>query len=151
MLVVDDEQYVRETVRRTLELAGYIVVCAAGSAEAMQLFQSLGPQIELAIVDLTMPGEGGGEVVRRLRHHDPNLKVIASSGYAEAEVKAEFGDMMNAFLPKPYRSDQLRDMRCHRARECGVESGCRIPGRMLANSRNRWCSCGGTKKLSLPA
>jgi two-component system, cell cycle sensor histidine kinase and response regulator CckA len=110
VLVVDDEQYVRETVRRTLELAGYIVVCAAGSAEAMQLFQSLGPQIELAIVDLTMPGEGGGEVVRRLRHHDPNLKVIASSGYAEAEVKAEFGDMMNAFLPKPYRSDQLRDI-----------------------------------------
>ena len=76
----------------------------------MQLFQSLGRQIELAIVDLTMPGEGGGEVVRRLRHHDPKLKVIASSGYAEAEVKAEFGDMMDAFLPKPYRSDQLRDI-----------------------------------------
>jgi len=110
VLVVDDEQYVRETVRRTLELAGYVVVCAAGSGEAMQLFQSLGRQIELAIVDLTLPGEGGGEVVRRLRHHDPNLKVIASSGYAEAEVKAEFGDMMDAFLPKPYRSDQLRDI-----------------------------------------
>jgi two-component system, cell cycle sensor histidine kinase and response regulator CckA len=110
VLVVDDEQYVRETIRRTLELAGYTVVCAAGSAEAMQLFQSLGHQIELAIVDLTMPGEGGGEVVRRLRHHDPNLKVIASSGYAEAEVKAGFGDMMDAFLPKPYRSDQLRDI-----------------------------------------
>ena len=110
VLVVDDEQYVRETVRRTLELAGYTVVCAAGSGEAVQLFQSLGAQIELAIVDLTMPGEGGGEVVRRLRNHDPKLKVIASSGYAEAEVKAEFGDMMNAFLPKPYRSDQLRDI-----------------------------------------
>jgi CheY-like chemotaxis protein len=110
VLVVDDEQYVRETVRKTLELAGYTVVCAAGSSEAMQLFQSLGRQIDLAIVDLTMPGEGGGEVVRRLRHHDPNLKVIASSGYAEAEVKAEFGDMLNAFLPKPYRSDRLREV-----------------------------------------
>jgi two-component system cell cycle sensor histidine kinase/response regulator CckA len=110
VLVVDDEQYVRETVRRTLELAGYTVVCASGSAEAMQLFQSLGRQIELAIVDLTMPGEGGGEVVRRLLHHDPDLKVIASCGYAEAEVKAEFGDMMDGFLPKPYRSDQLRDI-----------------------------------------
>lgn len=110
VLVVDDEQYVRETVRRTLELAGYVVVCAAGAGEAMQLLQSLGRRIELAIVDFTMPGEGGGEVVRRLRHHDPNLKVIASSGYAEAEVKAEFGEMMDAFLPKPYRSDQLRDI-----------------------------------------
>jgi CheY-like chemotaxis protein len=101
---------VRETVRRTLELAGYTVVCAAGSAEAMQLFQSLGRQVELAIVDLTMPGERGGDVVRRLRRHDPSLKVIASSGYAEADVKAGFGEMMDAFLPKPYRSDQLRDI-----------------------------------------
>jgi two-component system, cell cycle sensor histidine kinase and response regulator CckA len=110
VLVVDDEHYVRETVRRTLELAGYTVVCASGSAEAMQLFQSLGRQIELAIVDLTMPGESGGDVARRLRHHDPDLKVIASSGYAEAEVKAGFGGLMDAFLPKPYRSDQLRDI-----------------------------------------
>jgi len=107
VLVVDDEQYVRETVRRTLEAAGYTVVCAAGSSEAIHLIQSLGSQIELAIVDLTMPGEGGDEVVRRLRHHNPKLKVIASSGYAEPEVKEKFGALMDLFLPKPYRSDRL--------------------------------------------
>lgn len=110
VLVVDDELNVRETVRRTLEAAGYTVVCAADSAEAVQLVQSLGSQIELAIVDLTMPGEGGDEVVRRLRHYNPKLRVIASSGYAEPEVKEKFGPLMDAFLPKPYRSDRLRDI-----------------------------------------
>jgi PAS domain S-box-containing protein len=110
VLVVDDELYIRETVRRTLELDGYTVVCAAGSDEALELFHSLGTQIELAIVDLTMPGESGGDVVRRLRHLDPRLKVIASSGYAEAEVKSRFAGMMDAFLPKPYRSDRLREI-----------------------------------------
>jgi two-component system, cell cycle sensor histidine kinase and response regulator CckA len=110
VLVVDDEEYVRETVRRTLEAGGYTVVCAAGGSEAMQLFQSLGSQIQLAIVDLTMPGEGGDEVVRRLRHHDPELKVIATSGYAEEEVKAKFVNLMDAFLPKPYRADRLREI-----------------------------------------
>jgi two-component system, cell cycle sensor histidine kinase and response regulator CckA len=110
VMVVDDEPYVRETVRRTLELAGYTVICAAGSDEALQLFQSLGRQIELAIVDLTMPGESGADVVRRLRHYDPRLKVIASSGYPEAEVRAQFGAAMDGFLPKPYRSDRLREI-----------------------------------------
>ena len=110
VLVVDDEQYVRETVRRTLEAVGYTVVCAAGSSEAIHLVQSLGSQIALAIVDLTMPGEGGDAVVRRLRHHNPKLKVIATSGYAEPEVKAKFGTLMDAFLPKPYRWDGLREI-----------------------------------------
>ncbi len=110
VLVVDDEIYVRETVRRTLEAAGYTVVCAADSAEALQLFHSLGSQIELAIVDMTMPGEEGDDVVRRLRHSHPKLKVVATSGYAESEVRAKFGDLMDAFLPKPYRSDHLRKL-----------------------------------------
>ncbi len=107
IMVVDDESYVRQIVRRTLEAAGYTVICAANSAEALQLFHSLASQIELAIVDMTMPGEEGHEVVRRLRHYDPGLKVVATSGYAEAEVRAKFGDLMDAFLPKPYRSDHL--------------------------------------------
>jgi signal transduction histidine kinase/CheY-like chemotaxis protein len=110
VLVVDDEPYVREMVRRTLESAGYTVVCAGGGAEALQLFHSVGSQIQLAIVDMTMPGEGGDEVVRRLRHHHPRLKVVASSGYAEADVKEKFANLMDAFLPKPYRADRLREI-----------------------------------------
>lgn len=108
LMVIDDEMYVREMARRSLEAAGYTVLCAANSGEALQLFQSLGSQIQLAIVDLTMPGEEGQDIARRLRHYDPSLKVIASSGYAESEVKAKFGNLMDGFLPKPYRSDYLR-------------------------------------------
>ena len=110
VLVVDDEEYVRETVRRTLEAAGYTVVCAAGMKDALQLFRTLAPRIDVALVDMTMPEEDGDEVARRLRHFDPDLKVIATSGYPEAEVRGRFGDLMDAFLPKPYRAERLREI-----------------------------------------
>jgi PAS domain S-box-containing protein len=110
VLVVDDEEYVRVTVRRTLEAAGYTVVCASGMKDAVQLFCALAPQIDVALVDMTMPEEDGDEVARRLRHFDPNLKVIATSGYPEAEVRGRFGDLMNAFLAKPYRAERLREI-----------------------------------------
>jgi nitrogen-specific signal transduction histidine kinase/CheY-like chemotaxis protein len=110
VLVVDDEKYVREAIRRILENAGYTTVCAEGWVDAHQLFQSLGAQIELAIIDMTMPDVGGDEVARRLRHLHPKLKVIATSGYAEAEVRAKFVGLMDAFLAKPWRADGLREM-----------------------------------------
>jgi CheY-like chemotaxis protein len=110
VLVVDDEQYVREAIRRTLEAAGYTIVCAEGWSDALQLVQSLGTQIELAIVDMTMPEVGGDEVARRLRHLNPKLRVIATSGYAEAEVRAKFVGRMDAFLAKPWRVDGLRQL-----------------------------------------
>jgi CheY-like chemotaxis protein len=110
VLVVDDEECVREAVRRTLDAAGYTVVCAASAVEAIQVFQALAAQIEVAIVDLTMPGEDGVEVARRCRHLAPRLKVIATSGHSQAEVKARFGGLMDAFLAKPYRSEYLREV-----------------------------------------
>jgi nitrogen-specific signal transduction histidine kinase/CheY-like chemotaxis protein len=112
VLVVDDEECVRDAVRRTLDAAGYTVVCASDGAEAIQLIQALATQIEAAIVDLTMLGTDGVEVARRCRHLAPKLKVIATSGYPEAEVKARFGDLMDVFLAKPYRSEHLRDLVC---------------------------------------
>ena len=110
VLVVDDEEYVRETVRRTLEAAGYTVVCASGMKDALQLFRTLAPQIDVALVDMTMPEEDGDEVARRLRHFNPDLKVIATSGYPEAEVRGRFGGLMDAFLAKPYRAERLREV-----------------------------------------
>jgi nitrogen-specific signal transduction histidine kinase/CheY-like chemotaxis protein len=110
VLVVDDEEYVRDAARRALDAAGYTVVCASGGAEAIQLFQTLATQIEVAIVDLTMLGTDGVEVARRCRHLAPKLRVIATSGYPESEVKTRFGDLMDVFLPKPYRSEQLREL-----------------------------------------
>jgi two-component system cell cycle sensor histidine kinase/response regulator CckA len=109
VLVVDDEEYIRETVRRSLEHAGYAVVCAAGPSAALELFRSLASQIELAIVDLKMSTGDGYEIVRRLRYLNPKLRVIATSGYPE-EAKERCGDSINAFLPKPYRFEQLREV-----------------------------------------
>ena len=110
VMVVDDEEYVRDTVRRTLDAAGYTVICASCGSEAIQLLHALATQIEVAVLDMTMPGMDGPEIARRCRHLAPKLKVIATSGYPEAVVKAGFGDLMDAFLAKPYRSEHLREI-----------------------------------------
>jgi CheY-like chemotaxis protein len=110
VLVVDDEDYVREAARHVLDAAGYTVVCASDGAEAIQMLQALASQIDCAIVDFTMRGMDGAELAQRCRHLAPKLKVIATSGYPQEEVKERFGNTMDVFLPKPYRSDDLRDL-----------------------------------------
>jgi two-component system cell cycle sensor histidine kinase/response regulator CckA len=110
ILIVDDEEFVRETGRRALESAGYTVVCASDESETIEIFKTLGSQVALAIVDMTMPGATGEDVARRLRQMNPKLKVIATSGYPESEVRARFGGRMDHFLAKPYRSERLREL-----------------------------------------
>jgi DNA-binding NarL/FixJ family response regulator len=83
---------------------------STGAKKRFSNWKALSTQIEIAIVDLTMPGGEGNEIARRFRHLNPKLKVIATSGYPEPEVRAKFGDLMDAFLPKPYRSQHLREI-----------------------------------------
>jgi two-component system cell cycle sensor histidine kinase/response regulator CckA len=109
VMIVDDQEYIRETVRRSLEHAGYAVVCAAGLAEALELFRSLASQIELVILDLTLQTGERHDAVVRLRHLNPKLRVIATSGYPE-KARERYGDQINAFLQKPFRFDQLREV-----------------------------------------
>jgi CheY-like chemotaxis protein len=103
VLVVDDEEIVRELATAVLERRGYEVLTAATGAAAVEWAREQSGRISLAVLDLSMPGMSGHETLARLRAVQPGLKVIVSSGYSETEALSQFeGATLSGFIQKPY-------------------------------------------------
>src|SRR4051812_36051783 len=81
VLVVDDEDGVREYVRRVLELAGYAVLPAGCPREAERLFRADPGRVALVLTDVVMPGRSGPELARDLRAIRPGVPVLFMSGF----------------------------------------------------------------------
>jgi PAS domain S-box-containing protein len=110
LLVVDDEQVVRELAKRALERHGYNVLLAESGQAAIDLCKRHPGDIALIILDLGMPNMGGEEVLPELRKIRPSVKVLVSSGYSEAEAMALFkGQRVSDFIQKPYTSKDLAE------------------------------------------
>jgi len=109
VLVVDDEESVRDMVRRMLEHAGYKVLSAADGVDGVQVFAEKSSEVSVVLLDLMMPRMNGEETFRELRRLNANVKIILSSGYgretALSMMDAEIG--VAGFLPKPYDFDEL--------------------------------------------
>ncbi|GLH74512.1 hypothetical protein GETHLI_30140 [Geothrix limicola] len=103
VLVVDDDETVRAVARQALELKGFHVLDAHDGRVAVDLVQAQGGAISLVLLDMTMPHMGGEEAFREMRAHQPELRVILSSGYNETEAMGRFrGKGLRGFLQKPY-------------------------------------------------
>lgn len=103
VLLVDDEPVVRAYAGEALGMLGYTVVLASDGAEALATFHELRPDIDLVIADAMMPGLNGVELFHELRHIDPEVRVLLSSGYDEAETTRPVTDQgLAGFLQKPY-------------------------------------------------
>lgn len=110
VLVIDDEQVVRETVCDILDLHDIEVLTAADGASGLQLAEQQGAQVALVLLDLSMPGMSGEETLTRLRELDPKLPVLLSSGYSADEAAERFSASgANGFLKKPYSARALVD------------------------------------------
>jgi two-component system cell cycle sensor histidine kinase/response regulator CckA len=110
VLVVDDEEVVRRMARQVLEHNGCKVVLAEDGAEGVSLFCKDAGSIACVVLDLTMPVMGGEEVLKRIRSIRPDVPVILSSGYNQAEAMRRFGGRgVSGFLQKPYRSATLME------------------------------------------
>jgi PAS domain S-box-containing protein len=107
VLVVDDEEVVQRLASTTLERYGYEVLLASNGKEALDLVRSANGRISLVLLDMTMPVMSGEETLAKIRNLNPNVKVIASSGYNEIEALRRFGTGVAGFLQKPYRATQL--------------------------------------------
>lgn len=103
LLVIDDEEPVRVAVADILEMHGWTIVAAANGEDGLALFRERQAEIGLVLLDLTMPGLSGEETFQQLRRIDPNIRVILSSGYNQAEVARRFnGQDHVGFIQKPY-------------------------------------------------
>ncbi|GFO59761.1 hypothetical protein GMST_20860 [Geomonas silvestris] len=110
VLLVDDEQTVRDIGSEMLKELGFLTVTAEDGLVALKIFREV-PNIDFVILDLTMPHLDGEQCYRELRKLDPQVKVIMTSGYNEHEVTQKFaGKGLAGFLQKPYKVSELKKM-----------------------------------------
>jgi len=108
ILLVEDEEFLRDLARRMLELKGYRVIPAADGAEALAAMARSGVSVDLLLTDVVMPGMSGRDLAERILETHPDLKVIYSSGYTEdVIVRKGLGDQRAHFLRKPFTIDDL--------------------------------------------
>jgi CheY-like chemotaxis protein len=109
ILLIDDDDAVRDMVRLMLERLGHTIVEARDGEEGLSLFCPAAP--DLVITDMVMPGMGGLEVVKRLREQRPDLKIIATSGGGPPGsgtcLHAARAAGASAVLVKPFMFDGL--------------------------------------------
>lgn len=108
ILVVDDEENIREITGATLEKFGYRVLTATDGTDALAAFTERRAEIALVLTDMMMPFMDGAATIRALRKLDPALKIIAASGLNTNGQSADMQTLnVNAFLAKPYTTEKL--------------------------------------------
>ena len=109
ILVVEDEDMLREYVSETLTMLGYRVLSAANGQEALAIWADRRDEIDLLLTDVVMPESiSGRQLAHTLVMDRPDLKVIFTSGYSPELIGPEFEqEREHGFLAKPYLTEQL--------------------------------------------
>ena len=108
VLVVDDEAVVRDVAQASLEHAGYRVLTAVDGRDALRILDDVNNEVDVVLLDLTMPLMGGEQTERLLHERLPDIKIILMTGYNEMEARRRFsGARLAGFLQKPFTSSRL--------------------------------------------
>jgi two-component system cell cycle sensor histidine kinase/response regulator CckA len=108
ILVIEDEELLRQLVKAMLEDNGYSVLEAADGEKAVELYTQYHNEIAVVLSDMGLPKLGGWEVFQKMKQINPHIKAILASGYFDPEIRAK---MLNAgakdYVQKPYVPDEL--------------------------------------------
>jgi CheY-like chemotaxis protein len=106
ILLVDDEAIILSVTQKMLEKLGYQVLTASSGKEAIDLYEKKREEIDLVILDMIMPGMGGGKTFDRLKEIDCNVKILLSSGYS---INGQARNILNrgcrGFIQKPFEME----------------------------------------------
>lgn len=108
ILVVDDEDSIREITKTSLETYGYKVLVASDGIEGVALYTQHKEKISVVLIDMMMPSMDGPTTIRVLKKINPQVKIIGVSGLVSNHKMIELvGNNVKTFLPKPYTSTEL--------------------------------------------
>jgi two-component system chemotaxis response regulator CheY len=109
ILVIDDSSLSRRLMRRILEEASYEVIEAGDGFAALEIFSLENPQ--LVMLDLTMPGINGFEVLKQLKNINPNVKVIVASADVQSMTRdLAFREGADGFINKPFIAEEILEL-----------------------------------------
>jgi CheY-like chemotaxis protein len=110
ILLVDDEESLLALGARMLEHLGFGVLTAADGLQAVELYRQRGKEIDMVLMDLTMPHMNGAEAFGELRRLNPDVQVVLASGYSKEDVGSRFaGKKPAGIIQKPYTISKLRE------------------------------------------
>jgi two-component system cell cycle sensor histidine kinase/response regulator CckA len=112
ILLVEDEERVREVMELTLRLSGYRVLAAENAAEALEILKTFGDTIHLMVTDFALPLMNGAELAARFKRVRPGAKVLFISGFPKHDVLELHESTERAapeFLQKPFTPEALED------------------------------------------
>ena len=108
ILLVDDQEAVREVAKDMLEALGYEVITAVDGLEGVSRYRELWREIDLVVLDMVMPNMSGGDCFSRMKEINPKARVVLSSGYSmDGSIQDVMNDGILAFIQKPYRLEEL--------------------------------------------
>jgi two-component system cell cycle sensor histidine kinase/response regulator CckA len=108
ILLVDDEEFIRDVAVQLLREFGYTVITAANGEAALEVYRKEHGRIDLVILDLIMPGMGGMRCLRELLKINPRGRVLVASGYSAGGPAREAIDAgARGYLGKPYDIDKM--------------------------------------------
>jgi len=111
ILIVDDEETIREIASVILEDIGFSTLTANDGEDGVAMFRQHQSEIRAVLLDMTMPRLNGAEVFRKIRMMKPDVKVVLSSGYNEQDATNRFaGKGLAGFIQKPYSPEALQTM-----------------------------------------
>ena len=111
VLLVDDEDYILQTIGSALAALGLKVITARDGLEALERFREARPRPDLVLMDVTMPRLNGREAFQVMHDLDPSIPVVLSSGFTEQDsLQTMTGQGPAGFIQKPYQIKDLREM-----------------------------------------
>src|SRR5581483_9021963 len=111
ILVVDDDPTVLKLCANILTMGGYNIIESNGGDEALRVFQEARSEVQLALVDVMMPGINGVELCRCIESASPETKVVLMSGYDPGDVARLTGQERTLpIIWKPFRAESLLRM-----------------------------------------
>jgi two-component system, cell cycle sensor histidine kinase and response regulator CckA len=108
ILVVDDEESLRQTAKAILEECGFDVILAENGEEGVMVFEERHGEIKAVLLDMLMPKKSGKEAYLEMKKIDPGLKVLLASGFRQDErVESVLNLGVQGFVQKPYSLESL--------------------------------------------